>query len=118
VGSLKILSRALQRAAGVYLYQYAIHQISNSIIPAPGRTYGVHCRKGDDMPKGRVKIRLRVTGHGVRQVSIAGEAVTIMKQSTKRRGPLSMTTKNFIFLLVLLGAFGFFSFSVRRVIRY
>ena len=29
-----------------------------------------------------------------------------------------MTTKNFIFLLVLLGAFGFFAFSVRRVIRY
>jgi hypothetical protein len=30
-----------------------------------------------------VKVRLRVTGHGVRQVSIAGEAVTIMESDYK-----------------------------------
>ncbi len=65
---------------GVYLYQYAIHQdfpIPSFLLP-DGRMEFV-AEQGDDMGrKGRVKVRLRVTGHGVKQVSIAGEAVTIM----------------------------------------
>lgn len=65
---------------GVYLYQYAIHRdfpIPSFLLP-DGRMEFV-AEQGDDMGrKGRVKVRLRVTGHGVKQVSIAGEAVTIM----------------------------------------
>jgi trans-2,3-dihydro-3-hydroxyanthranilate isomerase len=66
---------------GVYLFQYAIHQdfpIPSFLLP-DGRMEFI-AEQGDDMGrKGRVKIRLRGTGHGVRQVSIAGEAVTIME---------------------------------------
>jgi PhzF family phenazine biosynthesis protein len=70
---------------GVYLYQYAIHQdfpIPSFLLP-DGRMEFI-AEQGDDMGRrGRVKIRLRVTGHGVRQVSIAGEAVTIMEAEYK-----------------------------------
>jgi trans-2,3-dihydro-3-hydroxyanthranilate isomerase len=66
---------------GVYLYQYAIHQdfpIPSFLLP-DGRMEFI-AEQGDDIGrKGRVKVRLRVTGHGVRQVCIAGEAVTIME---------------------------------------
>ncbi len=66
---------------GVYLYQYAIHQdfpIPSFLLP-DGRMEFI-AEQGDDIGRrGRVKVRLRVTGHGVRQVSIAGEAVTIME---------------------------------------
>jgi PhzF family phenazine biosynthesis protein len=66
---------------GVYLYQYAIHQdfpIPSFLLP-DGRMEFI-AEQGDDMGRrGRVKVRLRVTGHGVRQVTIAGEAVTIME---------------------------------------
>jgi PhzF family phenazine biosynthesis protein len=65
---------------GVYLYQYAIRKdfpIPSFLLP-DGRMEFVG-EQGDDMGRrGRVKIRLRVTGHGVKQVCIAGEAVTIM----------------------------------------
>ena len=70
---------------GVYLYEYAIHQdfpIPSFLLP-DGRMEFI-AEQGDDMGrKGRVKIRLRVTGHGVRQVSIAGEAVTILESEYK-----------------------------------
>jgi PhzF family phenazine biosynthesis protein len=66
---------------GVYLYQYAIHRdfpIPSFLLP-DGRMEFI-AEQGDDIGRrGRVKVRLRVTGHGVRQVSIAGEAVTIME---------------------------------------
>ena len=66
---------------GVYLYEYAIHQdfpIPSFLLP-DGRMEFI-AEQGDDIGRrGRVKVRLRVTGHGVRQVSIAGEAVTIME---------------------------------------
>ena len=65
---------------GVYLYHYAIRRdypVPSFLLP-DGRMEFVG-EQGDDMGRrGRVKIRLRVTGHGVKQVSIAGEAVTIM----------------------------------------
>ncbi len=65
---------------GVYLYVYAIRQdfpVPSFLLP-DGRMEFIG-EQGDDMGrKGRVKIRVRVTGHGVKQVSIAGEAVTIM----------------------------------------
>jgi trans-2,3-dihydro-3-hydroxyanthranilate isomerase len=70
---------------GVYLYQYAIHQdfpIPSFLLP-DGRMEFI-AEQGDDIGRrGRVKVRLRVTGHGVRQVSIAGEAVTIMESEYK-----------------------------------
>ena len=70
---------------GVYLYEYAIHQdfpIPSFLLP-DGRMEFI-AEQGDDIGrKGRVKIRLRVTGHGVRQVSIAGEAVTILESEYK-----------------------------------
>jgi PhzF family phenazine biosynthesis protein len=66
---------------GVYLYQYAIHRdfpIPSFLLP-DGRMEFI-AEQGDGIGRrGRVKVRLRVTGHGVRQVSIAGEAVTIME---------------------------------------
>jgi len=66
---------------GAYLYQYAIHRdfpIPSFLLP-DGRMEFI-AEQGDDIGRrGRVKVRLRVTGHGVRQVSIAGEAVTIME---------------------------------------
>ncbi len=65
---------------GVYLYQHAIRRdfpIPSFLLP-DGRMEFIG-EQGDDMGRrGRVKIRLRVTGHGVKQVAIAGEAVTIM----------------------------------------
>lgn len=65
---------------GVYLYQYAIardYPVASFVMP-DGRIEFIG-EQGDEINrKGRVKIRLRVTGHGVKQVSIAGEAVTIM----------------------------------------
>jgi PhzF family phenazine biosynthesis protein len=65
---------------GVYLYQYALprdYPVASFVLP-DGRIEFVG-EQGDEIKrKGRVKIRLRVTGHGVKQVSIAGEAVTIM----------------------------------------
>jgi trans-2,3-dihydro-3-hydroxyanthranilate isomerase len=70
---------------GVYLYQYAIRQdfpIPSFLLP-DGRMEFI-AEQGDDIGRrGRVKVRLRVTGHGVRQVSIAGEAVTIMESEYK-----------------------------------
>lgn len=70
---------------GVYLYQYAIHQdfpIPSFLLP-DGRMEFIG-EQGDDIGRrGRIKVRLRVTGHGVRQVSIAGEAVTIMESEYK-----------------------------------
>ena len=70
---------------GVYLYQYAIHQdfpIPSFLLP-DGRMEFI-AEQGDDIGRrGRVKVRLRVTGHGVRQVTIAGEAVTIMESEFK-----------------------------------
>jgi PhzF family phenazine biosynthesis protein len=70
---------------GVYLYQYAIRRdfpIPSFLLP-DGRMEFIG-EQGDDMGRrGRVKIRLRVTGHGVKQVSIAGEAVTIMDSVCK-----------------------------------
>ena len=70
---------------GVYLYQYAIHQdfpIPSFLLP-DGRMEFI-AEQGDGIGRrGRVKVRLRVTGHGVRQVSIAGEAVTIMESEYK-----------------------------------
>jgi trans-2,3-dihydro-3-hydroxyanthranilate isomerase len=70
---------------GVYLYHYAIHQdfpIPSFLLP-DGRMEFI-AEQGDDIGRrGRVKVRLRVTGHGVRQVSIAGEAVTIMESEYK-----------------------------------
>jgi len=70
---------------GVYLYQYAIHQdfpIPSFLLP-DGRMEFI-AEQGDDVGRrGRVKVRLRVTGHGVRQVSIAGEAITIMESEYK-----------------------------------
>jgi trans-2,3-dihydro-3-hydroxyanthranilate isomerase len=65
---------------GVYLYQYAIRRdypIPSFLLP-DGRMEFIG-EQGDDMGrKGRVKIRLRVTGQGVKQVCVAGEAVTIL----------------------------------------
>ena len=65
---------------GVYLYQYAIprdYAIPSFVLP-DGRIEFIG-EQGDEIGrKGRVKIRLRVTGRGVKQVSIAGEAVTMM----------------------------------------
>jgi len=65
---------------GVYLYQYAIardYPVPSLVLP-DGRVEFVG-EQGDEIGRrGRVKIRLRVTGHGVKQVSIAGEAVSIM----------------------------------------
>jgi trans-2,3-dihydro-3-hydroxyanthranilate isomerase len=65
---------------GVYLYQYAIGRdfpVPSFLLP-DGRVEFIG-EQGDDMGrKGRVKIRIRVSGRGVKQVSIAGEAVTIM----------------------------------------
>jgi PhzF family phenazine biosynthesis protein len=70
---------------GVYLHQYAIRRdfpVPSLLLP-DGRMEFI-AEQGDDMGrKGRVKVRLRVTGHGVRQVSIAGEAVTIMESELK-----------------------------------
>jgi PhzF family phenazine biosynthesis protein len=70
---------------GVYLFHYAIHQdfpIPSFLLP-DGRIEFI-AEQGDDIGRrGRVKIRLRVTGHGVRQVAIAGEAVTIMESEYK-----------------------------------
>jgi PhzF family phenazine biosynthesis protein len=70
---------------GVYLYHYAVRRdfpIPSLLLP-DGRMEFI-AEQGDDMGRrGRVKIRLRVTGHGVRQVSIAGEAVTIMASEYK-----------------------------------
>jgi PhzF family phenazine biosynthesis protein len=65
---------------GVYLYQYAIardYPVPSMLLP-DGRVEFIG-EQGDEIGRrGRVKIRLRVTGHGVKQVSIAGEAVTMM----------------------------------------
>jgi trans-2,3-dihydro-3-hydroxyanthranilate isomerase len=70
---------------GVSLYHHAIRQdfpIPSFLLP-DGRMEFI-AEQGDDMGRrGRVKIRLRVTGHGVRQVCIAGEAVTIMESDYK-----------------------------------
>jgi trans-2,3-dihydro-3-hydroxyanthranilate isomerase len=65
---------------GVYLYQYAVHRdfpVPSFLMP-DGRMEFIG-EQGDEIGRrGRVKIRLKVTGHGVKQASIAGEAVTIM----------------------------------------
>ncbi|HTY39338.1 MAG TPA: PhzF family phenazine biosynthesis protein [Bacteroidota bacterium] len=65
---------------GVYLYNYVLSReipVPSFLLP-DGRMELIG-EQGDDMGRrGRVKIRMRVTGHGVKQVSIAGEAVTIM----------------------------------------
>lgn len=65
---------------GVYLYQYAIRRDYPvpSFLMADGRMEFIG-EQGDEIGRrGRVKIRLKVAGHGVKQVSIAGEAVTIL----------------------------------------
>ena len=65
---------------GYYLFEYAIRRdfpVPSFLLP-DGRIEFIG-EQGDDMGRrGRVKIRLRVSGNGVKQVSIAGEAVTIM----------------------------------------
>ena len=65
---------------GFYLYEYAIRR--DFPVPSfllPDARIEFIGEQGDDMGRrGRVKIRLRVSGNGVKQVSIAGEAVTIM----------------------------------------
>lgn len=70
---------------GVYLYQYAIRRdfpIPSFLLP-DGRMEFIG-EQGDDMGRrGRVKIRLRVTGQGVKQVCVAGEAVTILDSVCK-----------------------------------
>lgn len=73
---------------GVYLYQYVIardHPVPSLLLP-DGRIEFIG-EQGDEIGRrGRVKIRLRVTGHGVKQVSIAGEAVTIMNSAYSEKG--------------------------------
>ena len=65
---------------GVYLYKYAIpadFPIPSFLMP-DGRVEFIG-EQGDEIGRrGRVKIRLSVSGLAVKQVSIAGEAVTIM----------------------------------------
>lgn len=70
---------------GVYLYQYAIHRDFPvpSFLLEDGRIEFIG-EQGDAIGRrGRVKVRLRVTGHGVKQVSIVGEAVTVMDSEFK-----------------------------------
>jgi trans-2,3-dihydro-3-hydroxyanthranilate isomerase len=68
---------------GVYLYQYVIHRdypVPSLLLP-DGRMEFIG-EQGDDIGrKGRVKIRIRVDGRGVKQVTIAGEAITIMNST-------------------------------------
>jgi PhzF family phenazine biosynthesis protein len=65
---------------GVYLYKYAIpadFPVPSFLMP-DGRIEFIG-EQGDEIKRrGRVKIRLSVSGHGVKQVAIAGEAVTMM----------------------------------------
>jgi len=65
---------------GVYLYRYAItadFPVPSFMLP-DGRVEFIG-EQGDEMNrKGRVKIRVGVRGTKVKQVSVAGEAVTIM----------------------------------------
>ena len=70
---------------GVYLYHYAISRDFPvpSLMLQDGRMELIG-EQGDDMGrKGRVKIRLRVAGSGVKQVCVAGEAVTILDSVCK-----------------------------------
>ena len=65
---------------GAYLYKYAIPADFPipSFLMADGRVEFIG-EQGDEIGRrGRVKIRLSVSGLAVKQVSIAGEAVTIM----------------------------------------
>jgi PhzF family phenazine biosynthesis protein len=70
---------------GVYLYRYAIpadFPIPSFLMP-DGRIEFIG-EQGDEIARrGRVKIRLTVSGHGVKQVAIAGEAVTMMDSTLK-----------------------------------
>jgi len=70
---------------GVYLYKYAIpadFPIPSFLMP-DGRIEFIG-EQGDEINRrGRVKIRLSVSGHGVKQVAIAGEAVTMMDSTLK-----------------------------------
>jgi trans-2,3-dihydro-3-hydroxyanthranilate isomerase len=70
---------------GVYLYKYAIpadFPIPSFLMP-DGRIEFIG-EQGDEIRRrGRVKIRLSVSGHGVKQVAIAGEAVTMMDSTLK-----------------------------------
>lgn len=70
---------------GVYLYQYAIpaeYPIPSLLLP-DGRIEFVG-EQGDSIGRrGRVKIRLRVSGRSVKDVAIAGEAVTLMDSTLK-----------------------------------
>jgi trans-2,3-dihydro-3-hydroxyanthranilate isomerase len=70
---------------GVYLYKYAIpadFPIPSFLMP-DGRIEFIG-EQGDEIDRrGRVKIRLSVSGHGVKQVAIAGEAVTMMDSTLK-----------------------------------
>lgn len=70
---------------GVYLYQYAIpaeYPIPSLLLP-DGRIEFVG-EQGDVIGRrGRVKIRLRVHGRTVKDVAIAGDAVTLMDSTLK-----------------------------------
>jgi PhzF family phenazine biosynthesis protein len=70
---------------GAYLYRYAIpadFPIPSFLMP-DGRIEFIG-EQGDEIARrGRVKIRLTVSGHGVKQVAIAGEAVTMMDSTLK-----------------------------------
>ncbi|MBI3585797.1 MAG: PhzF family phenazine biosynthesis protein [Ignavibacteriales bacterium] len=70
---------------GVYLYHYAIpaeYPIPSLLLP-DGRIEFLG-EQGDVIGRrGRVKIRLRVSGRAVKDVAIAGEAVTLMDSTLK-----------------------------------
>lgn len=70
---------------GVYLYQYAIpaeYPVPSLLLP-DGRIEFIG-EQGDSIGRrGRVKIRLRVSGPTVKDVAIAGEAVTLMDATLK-----------------------------------
>lgn len=70
---------------GAYLYQYVIpagYNVPSLILP-DGRLEFIG-EQGDVIGRrGRVKIRLRLSGEGIKHLSIAGEAVTIMDSTLK-----------------------------------
>ena len=70
---------------GYYLYRYAVpagHYIPSLILP-DARIEFIG-EQGDFIGRrGRVKIRLRVSGAGVKHLSIAGEALTVMNSTLR-----------------------------------